>query len=924
MTPEALAEINGHTDVIRVLRVWEHLQIQDGIIQEAPPSPASSSIDRYGSMGSRKGKERSLSFVSNVSTGSQGFKVRKSIEGFLRSRSGSVAAADVPPVPQIITSEDDGHDLSSPVDLASPISPSATSRTSGAALGRATSGASAASGGALARVASTSSSQHVDDDPPTPLTPITPVSPNHTYEPPSRRPSLPSIFEKAAHPGQAFRAALRKDKPDHSSHGLFRGRLRSNESANSNSSPRKHHTKHALASLFRRGSSPPSRSPSPPRKKEATKPPEPEEIDEGIERLKRASLDLGMRESGGSSMSDTGTSAPEVEDVVQVRQPPASAPAIKTTFFDTDPTRIPLPSSPAPSIHNFSRPVTRPRQGSEVIAPSPLSNEWANNSSDSDSPSTRGGIRRSKTEIIKSGAGVRYGSFSSLGYGNSLRTRPTSPLVQNTGEMYKNRSVTMPIPPLRTLSQTRNITGLPPLRITTSSPSSPPRSPQTSPNRTSRSWAEAMRLRKFTSSSRRTPPKEPTFMVLPPTQVDNSTDDDTEQEEEYHDAEDLDELPQIEALTMDTPVMETTIAAETPGPVPVDSEVIAVQEGTEAKESPELDKTSLDTERGDNNREEKDVELPAAPETPVETPAASNPPTPPRVTTGKGSIFVEMIESPNTTSQGRYRGASVGSVSATTESSRISTPPGSSLRMSLINSDEDHPAYGPKAMAERKKLAQYAQMGKAVEGRDRGKSISSTSSSASGMAFSYGGQPSSPSASLTPPSTLSLHVGGFPPVPEHPENEPTSIIPHPTPRRKVSSRAEARHLVKQAEKDILKMASQLPDSADSSRDLAAQLAAYGDNHAIEAEFAERDRERERRVRRPSGSELSSDDWFSAQSDGSSAMDGGPQRLGMSAVDTGSMLDGRGKGKSSKKGESRRPSPELGMKLTSLRSICLWT
>ncbi|KAK4684338.1 hypothetical protein P7C73_g5845, partial [Tremellales sp. Uapishka_1] len=118
------------------------------------------------------------------------------------------------------------------------------------------------------------------------------------------------------------------------------------------------------------------------------------------------------------------------------------------------------------------------------------------------------------------------------------------------------------------------------------------------------------------------------------------------------------------------------------------------------------------------------------------------------------------------------------------------------------------------------------------------------------MAFSYT-IPSS-STSLTLPSILGSQ---FPPVPEHEEVHPGQV-------RTISSRAEAQSLVRQNELDILELA-QLPPSLDSSRSLSAQLAAYGESHAIEREFARAEE---------GGSESESTSFFSASS-GSSKRSG---------------------------------------------------
>jgi hypothetical protein len=148
--------------------------------------------------------------------------------------------------------------------------------------------------------------------------------------PSSRRPSLPSIFEKAGKGHLGFRrsslrrqshaasmdapvvAASSSSRPESFSSDLpaelinFRGRLMSrssdfSEAQDSNSSihsTARHMSRAALLTLFRKDpyGTPPSPSPSPPR---SAPTPLPEDIDESIERIKRVSMD-GARSSNGS------------------------------------------------------------------------------------------------------------------------------------------------------------------------------------------------------------------------------------------------------------------------------------------------------------------------------------------------------------------------------------------------------------------------------------------------------------------------------------------------------------------------------------------------------------------------------------------------------------------------------------------------
>ena len=1037
MTPEGLAEINGHTDVIRALRVWEHLQRQESHArlsslgeseQEAssptastsgaPPSEDGQSApprDRYGSLGStesRKGKERAFSISSNVSdSGSAAIKVKHSFEAFFRtrpSRAGSISsvlspAASSPTSPMLaglrISTKGDG----SGAESEAPISPlafssgtSASPRYEGSFLNREQSGVSQSTLG-LGQLFPDppdrdSSSTNLATSPTRPsLAGLPHPSSTKTFGT-SRRPSLPSILEMAAHPGTAIRQVFRRDHDDspdsrissdpHSPQSstspfssssrspphpsMFRGRRRSNVynvSPNQKRHRRGYMSKHALLHLFRRGQSPPSRSPSPPQRNDS-RPLLPEELDEGIEKLRRASLDLSMREDPDSVM-------------------PNSAPLHKSSFFSgelslptfsslsVDPTLIPLPHSPSSStlasfaseyseqpsvVHEI---LTRSRKGSEVVAPSPLAREVVAQSSDSDTPS----VRRSKSEMVKSKSTI-------------ILNEPDRPA--------------MPSSPLRSFQSNKS-------GPSTSQPGTKPRSAtlptgfakiSTSQNRSASgsgrimglNWGEGMDLRKVASgilrrrSSRRQNPTSPTKMAddlregrlkirrvseekdttaegdqaetatiraatageahgKQSTESDQRTErgadaDVEDDDDEYHDAEDASLFDYTEysryaePLEMDlttsstfsdrsstpvvvvqSPVDETGSATlevihspdeELPQSALIPTPVAVPMEKTA---STDTDPGTIDTERGvveaeRNNSEETErgeepkspldelmpaaeaAKIPIPPSTSRTPPLAREPsPTPqaaPRKITPPRSRFVEIIApediSPVRRSHparswarfGRYRGASVGSGSGTTDSTRIVTP--TSMRRSLTSA-EDLPHQSPphkRVQAIRASPPpQPPSVLSNIEGRARGKSVSSMSSSTSGMALSYG--PSSTnSTSLTPPSTLSLGAT-FPPVPEH-------DVVHPVPRRKASTSAEAREIIKQAESDILQLA-QMPDSLHSSRSLAAQLAAYGESHAMEEVFTER----ERYLGSEDGRSVTSDrdSYFSAVSEGAS-------------------------------------------------------
>ncbi|ORX40143.1 hypothetical protein BD324DRAFT_616516 [Kockovaella imperatae] len=551
MTPETLAEINRHTDVIRVLRVWEHLQAQESHarlsslggedsvepLESGSPSTSASLAnlnrndsslevrERLSSFGSRKGKERAFSFSSNASEApsTAAIKVKQSFEALFRGRpSRSASAASQQQRPNLSASsslqpleglrintkgvenqpDPEANSLNSPKAFSPPTSPVATYGPDGSMLNREPSGLSGYSGQSTTTLGLGSifpdpperdpSSSNLASSPSKSL--LGPSPSRSSLGPPpsrststlfgsSRRPSLPSILEKAAHPGQAIRQAFKRDHHHHpqngdSAHvgatsptspnsvfssasrsppssGYFRGRHRSNDYNVSPETQRvrkyghKYMSKHALLHLFRRGHSPPSRSPSPPQRSESrARPLLPEEVDEGIEKLRRASLDLSMRE-GKSVRGDDDQSVFSGLDVTL----PNSAPAHKSSFFSSelelptfssltiDPAMIPLPSSPSPSISTLASDIsesrlspinlperrhTTSRKGSGMAAPSPLANEWAQ-SSDSDSPSVN--LRRSKSEVVKSASQTTITSPSGTGTSSSRQpSTPSSPL----------------------------------------------------------------------------------------------------------------------------------------------------------------------------------------------------------------------------------------------------------------------------------------------------------------------------------------------------------------------------------------------------------------------------------------------------------------------------------------------------------------
>lgn len=876
MTPEALAEIQGHTEVIRVMRAWETLHpsqpyspSDEGGGSEAAevgsPSVGEIALSEdgwYDGSGSgvqphpsRKGKERAFSFSSAKSELSvPAVKVKKSLEGFFRrtSRSGSMSnpgEASSPTPLRISTFSDESADNSGPDSAgyyspfinsnpASPV-PHATDEpisylgqhldeqalegtgantpltrvTSGDSTilappnppFRASSPSSYRSGGsstvlAMARPSRSESrvEESIDETESTPseyepaletieqelesegtdpsrrsadsnrpvavsdevpatqteqeqppLTIHHTMPPRHTFS--SRRPSLPSILEKAAHPGQAFRNAIRRDRhasestptipedPSQPKSGTFlRGRKHSNEPSPPHSAGRRFGT---IKGFFRRGNSPPSRSPSPPKKNAI----HPDELDE---RLRRASLD--MSQSEGSSADN--------RDEITVPPLPHSAPAAQTRFFedlsDNSDLRMAALASLTPRQPSTAlRPPARKVSGG-VLVPSPLANEvqdFDRASSAMSNPT----FRRAKTEVVRGGTP------------SPRRSATGTPGVPGLPIHTKRRSATLP---------------------------SQPRGPGFD-------WEDGVSLRRAAAS-----------------EVIRRNSEKLRQAVEEAEAR-TDDGESVAEVDADVGVEQAT---------PKEQEV--------EQETPHVS----DGERDEDEEGTGDV-------TPDATPAVEKPE--PRL----GAV-------PEPASPARHRGASIGSF--TTDSTRLSTPSVSTNpHMSIVSydtgSERYHPAnrsptFAPDKVQLRAPPNSVVAASIGENGRPRGNTTSSESSGTSGMNFSSSaGQPSAstPPTSLTPSSALGKSNSGFPPVPEH-EQEPTSP-------RKALTRQEAKKLVKQNELDILQLA-QLPPSLDSSKSLAAQLAAYGENHQLEQEIAAEERRARRRAGKAAAKESDAD------------------------------------------------------------------
>lgn len=945
MTPEALAEIQGHTEVIRVMRAWETLHpsepyaASDGGMSETPEVGSTSvrdsavSDDGYYGYGqgydgglqqpSRKGKERAFSFSSAKSELSvPAVKMKNSIEGFFRrsSRSNSItnsAEPSSPNTPLRISTFSDGSTgtgtnsadfetgspgLHSPFFSSAPPSPLPDmthdhltlalpgrghehelyqegdgGEGSGTPLTRVTSGdstilappnppfrasspSSNRSGGSSTVLAMARSSRSVsrtqdtidetasnasdpseyepaletieqeesegtdpsrrsvdsssrpgtaaldtaaagqDTDGQVEESPTSPtlhihhtLPPRHTFS--SRRPSLPSILEKAAHPGQAFRNAMRRDRhasestptipedPSQPKQGTFlRGRK-------TETSP-PHRRFGTIKGFFRRGNSPPSRSPSPPKKNAIL----PDELDE---RLRRASLD--MSQSEGSSADN--------RDEITVPPMPHSAPATKTRFFedlseDNSDLRMAALASLSPRIPSAPMPRSAPpvrKTSGGVMISSPLANE-VRDQPDTDNRSLASSMnnpnfRRSKTEVVRSGSSSPR-----------LSSLPAFAPVHT-----KRRSATLP-------SQAR-VPGF--------------------------EWDETASLRRAAASE-----------VI------------RRNSEKLRQA-----VEEAEARTEDGESVNFVDAE-----VGADGDATPQDHGRRSQEQEEQDTPHVSD--GEHDEDEGDL-------TPEATPAGEKSKSELELGAAVATITAAEGVGGGASDSTRHRGASIGSFM--TDSTRLSTPSVSTIphmSMSIASydtggSERYHPANRSPTFAPDKLVQLRAPPNSIIESgtgrndagqsRSRGNTVSSlsvsvsesstsgTGTGTSGMRSSSQGLPSgsTPPTSMTPPSALgpSNNNQTFPPVPEHDddngEGSSPSLHPHPQQQQQAAlTREEAAKLVKQNELDILQLA-QLPQSLDSSKSLAAQLAAYGENHQLEQQIAAEERRAKRRAARSS-------------------------------------------------------------------------
>lgn len=416
--------MSGHAEVIRAIRVWSHINEQPGTSMSDPDYAHGSArrrprADSGASEGtrtapesdvtptSRKGKERATSMVSAASEKARLF--RTSLENGLRAGRSSVTSpvnhsasfpsdgdstthSGHPSLSMERTRTMDSDNPSSGLPSPFPMSPVENSPLD-------EEGPSLANGLLKTPVMDQESS-----------TCPSPASISSNTQRSSRRPSLPSILEKAAHPGVAFRTAMRKTEKDSSpsiaesepnttplpSTGMFsRGRTRTAETLQRTKSQ-----KRALLALFRRGQSPPSRSPSPPRKVETVpRQAATVQLEESIARLKRASMDPEMMQMA----MDVVQLGDQLEAAAAI-----SAPVTKTRFFDDPPSsssscsvssdRQAPKMPPPPSIERGWDP-RRGRNGfGGVISPSPLANTWGD---ESDEEPRRAYVRRSVTDVVR-------------------------------------------------------------------------------------------------------------------------------------------------------------------------------------------------------------------------------------------------------------------------------------------------------------------------------------------------------------------------------------------------------------------------------------------------------------------------------------------------------------------------------------------
>lgn len=710
LTPEDLAEMSGYNEVVHTIRVWYQINGQSHTGSGSPAveigrSRANSMMSNQSEAteasasgsSARKGKERTSSMVSAASE--KGMRLlRGSFDGkrqrngsannvFGHRRSDSSETGSVAPAALAMEQEGYNSELPSPIggELSSPGGDGDTERI-------------------------------VSPEIPAPSSPTDVINPSPTLNPKSsRRPSLPSILEKAAHPGVAFRNAMRKvdggqnggaiteaaedaqDGADEEQNPTIRGRLRPSDI-------KAKMDKQAILKMFKRDYSPPSRSPSPPPRK-ADSAPHRAQVEHDIARLRCASMDPDMVQMA--------MDAQVLGERLEMSAVTTSAPAAKTRFFESLP---PSPSDPShperPAMSKLSTSsaerLDRHLSRHSTISPSPLANEWAPGDISEGSGSKETTVRRTRTETRRphDNKGPRR-----------MPSAPSMPSMRNQAAPLQRERQTLSHAPSMVARDGETLTTAAASRDGFDSRAIVPRLEALAPDR--------REPKTDAQHPRAGSPAEPAEDDAQQTHIGSSS-----------------------STIMDTPsgaAVESTPTAQ-----------------SGLRNAPEV--------------------------------AVAEHLQPPQAEHDTSGVAASQ-------STGRYRGESIGSYWTdssggvlTPPSSRVLTPPGS--RHTSVAEDDI------------RFLGLVPAEGNALPGIPR-----------------------------TSETSLSAIAAKFPPVPENgiSRNMPASAPPRP-PTRTISSHAEAKTAMEQAERDVLELA-QIPDTASANRDLASQLAAYGETHAIAQEFA---------------------------------------------------------------------------------------
>lgn len=426
MTPEDLAELSNYAHITHTIRVWRQMNEtpskppSDGDAEAGPSGARRSRADSAASsamsdasdaqqQSRNKGKERAASMVTLASE--KGIRLlRNSLENGFRNSGGGTRTSPTTNANTGLLSltRGDATPTTPPNVITTPATPGAETREPSLDL-PSPFGDSAPPDAAATEEAYNSPNQDADNA-------------NNPMRS-SRRPSLPAIIEKASNSRTAFRTAIRKTEesspsiagsppsspPSNSGGSFFRGRARD-----------RNFNKHAILGLFRRGQSPPSRSPSPPQRLEPPRVLAAAEADANVRRLKRASMDPELMKMAIDSM--------ELNAQLEAAAV-TSAPVSKTRFFEEPQTPImadrPILTAPSTVERSWDRRPSGRVRG--VISPSPLANEWGANEDDEDRDRTVT-VRRTRTEVRKQPS--------------HPRRMPSEPVMNGYGP--KRRASTMP------------------------------------------------------------------------------------------------------------------------------------------------------------------------------------------------------------------------------------------------------------------------------------------------------------------------------------------------------------------------------------------------------------------------------------------------------------------------------------------------